>query len=406
MRALRRAASAVLVAVVSLAGLVLVPGAPASAATLPTLPAPDSHGIDLDGNLTTVAGSRADNWLLDAKMTSTAVFTPGPSGTPPAISPLAQQLHVRILLPDNYDEADTTRRYPVLYLLHGGSGSYPDWTDSGAIRAIANETAAFRGIIVMPEGGRAGWYSDWAGETNGHFRPRWETFHVNQLVPWIDANFNTVVNRSGRAIAGLSMGGLGAVRYAARHADVFSAAASFSGAVEMRYEPFQDTVSNSMWAYGATIVDQGQWQTEYRVTTGEPAEAEETSRLAVLFGPSSAPAAPETRPGWPTMNPAEQAAGGALNAYGGKLALYSGRSLAANDGGEADIATMTDALHSALNGRHVGHRYCRGFGKHEWSYWQNDLRDFLQYAYGTTPALCTANNRNTASTADDWALVP
>jgi S-formylglutathione hydrolase FrmB len=406
MNVTRRTTAAALSAVVGVVGLVVGPGRLAGAATLPTLPNPDSHGIDLDGNLTAVAGSRADSWLLDAKMTSTAVFVRGPSGATPAISPLAQQLHVRILLPDNYNEADTTRRYPVLYLLHGGSGSAPDWTDSGDIRGLVNAVPAFPGIVVMPEGGRAGWYADWYGETDGHARPLWETFHVGQLVPWIDANFNTVADRSGRAVAGLSMGGLGSVRYAARHADVFSAVASLSGAVDTRYEPMQDTVSNSMWFYGATVVDQGQWQSEYRVTTGQPAEDEETSRLVTLFGPTTAPVAPETRPGWPAMNPVELAAAGRLNAYGTRLALYSGDSLSANDGGEEDIVTMTNALHAALNGQHVTHRYCRGFGKHEWAYWKNDLRDFLQYVYGTAPATCTTNGRDTTTTTDDWSLVP
>lgn len=66
----------------------------------------------------------------------------------------------------------------------------------------------------MPEGGRVGWYADWYGETDGHFSPQWETFHVRQLIPWIDANFDTKATREGRALVGLSMGGLGTVRAA------------------------------------------------------------------------------------------------------------------------------------------------------------------------------------------------
>jgi S-formylglutathione hydrolase FrmB len=80
---------------------------------------------------------------------------------------------------------------------------------------------------------QAGWYSDWKGETDGHFAPQWETYHITQLVPFIDANFNTIKNRSGRAIAGASMGGFGALKYAGRFPGVFSAVGSFSGGTDL-----------------------------------------------------------------------------------------------------------------------------------------------------------------------------
>jgi S-formylglutathione hydrolase FrmB len=397
-----------LAALAALASVVLaVPATPADATTVPELPNRDGYGIEPLGDLISVGRSQGEDWLLDATMTSTAVFVPGPSGSAPTVTPLARELHVRILLPDNYNQADTATRYPVLYLLHGGSDTYASWTDKGNVRARVNQNRkdAFDGIVVMPEGGRSGWYSDWEGETDGHFRPQWETYHVNQLVPWIDANFNTIADRSGRAIAGVSMGGFGAMRYAARHPHLFGAAASFSGAVELRHEPFQDTISNSMWYYGATVVNQGLWNPDYRITTGEPPEAEETSRLRMLFGPSSTPTAPETRPGWPNQNPVELAAAGAF-ATTNKLALYAGTSLRAFDNGEKDIAIMTDALHEALRDRSVPHRYCRGYGTHDWPYWENDLLDFLQYVWGTTPATCTRNGLDTPETDDDWSPVP
>ena len=94
--------------------------------------------------------------------------------------------------------------------------------------SVAGTLPGFDGIVVMPAGGRAGWYSDWPGRTDGNFAPLWETFHVHQLVPWVDANFNTSGTRSGRAVAGLSMGGYGALRYAGRHPHLFSAVGAFS----------------------------------------------------------------------------------------------------------------------------------------------------------------------------------
>jgi diacylglycerol O-acyltransferase / trehalose O-mycolyltransferase len=135
---------------------------------------------------------------------------------------------VRVLLPAGY-RADARRRYPVLYLLHGAGGDYRSWTQDGDAEAI---TARAKLIVVMPDGGRDGWYTDWyVGEKT--VQPRWETYHVGELVPWVDATYRTVAARRGRAIAGLSMGGYGALSYAARHPDTYAAAASFSGALEI-----------------------------------------------------------------------------------------------------------------------------------------------------------------------------
>ena len=87
-------------------------------------------------------------------------------------------------------------------------------------------------IVVMPDGGSNGWYTDWYQGARP-VQPRWETYHVGELVPWIDATYRTIASRRGRAVAGLSMGGYGALIYAARHPGTFAAAASFSGALEV-----------------------------------------------------------------------------------------------------------------------------------------------------------------------------
>jgi S-formylglutathione hydrolase FrmB len=67
-------------------------------------------------------------------------------------------------------------------------------------------------------------------------RPEWESYHGGELVPWVDAHFRTIAARRGRAIAGLSMGGYGALTYTARHPGTFAAAASYSGALEIGSE--------------------------------------------------------------------------------------------------------------------------------------------------------------------------
>jgi S-formylglutathione hydrolase FrmB len=131
--------------------------------------------------------------------------------------------HVDVLLPPGY--ATSARRYPVLYLLHGVGGSYLDWMQNTDIARFARGLPL---LIVMPDGGD-GWYAD--PLTVG---PRWETYHIKELIPYIDRHFRTVATRNGRAVAGLSMGGFGAFSYAARHPDLFVAAASFSGALNPR----------------------------------------------------------------------------------------------------------------------------------------------------------------------------
>src|SRR5690242_1852682 len=160
----------------------------------------------------TPAGARAITVVgrqrLGARMEDWTLRTPALSGP----------TRVRVLLPPGY-AADAERRYPVLYLLHGADSDYRSWTRYGDARAITAHAAM---IVVMPDGGANGWYTDWyQGATP--VRPRWETYHVGELVPWIDATYRTIATRGGRAIAGLSMGGYGALSYAARHPGTFAA---------------------------------------------------------------------------------------------------------------------------------------------------------------------------------------
>ena len=135
--------------------------------------------------------------------------------------------HVRVLLPEGYDPNGPG--YPVLYLLHGAGDTYRTWSENTDVIAFSD---AYRVIIVMPDGGRnadAGWYSDWVDGSRD-----WESFHTRTLIHYIDASFNTLGDGH-RAVAGLSMGGFGAMHYATRHPGLFAAAASFSGAVDTMY---------------------------------------------------------------------------------------------------------------------------------------------------------------------------
>ena len=88
----------------------------------------------------------------------------------------------------------------------------------------------------MPDGGRGGFYTNWFNNGAGG-QPRWEDWHVKQLIPWVDRHYRTLDARRERAIAGLSMGGFGAFTYASRHPDLFTAALSLSGAVDPTTPP-------------------------------------------------------------------------------------------------------------------------------------------------------------------------
>lgn len=142
----------------------------------------------------------------------------------------AGQTKVRVLVPEGYDPKGSTR-YPVLYLYHGGGGNQTEWTTPESKGKAEELTKGLPLIVVMPEGGLAGGYSDWYND--GAFgTPRWKTYHLDQLIPWIDAHFLTIADRTGRATAGLSMGG-GGLRYAALRPDLIGATAAFSGDIDI-----------------------------------------------------------------------------------------------------------------------------------------------------------------------------
>lgn len=133
-----------------------------------------------------------------------------------------------VITPDGYAKG---KRYPVVYLLHGYSGNYADWiTKAPEIRRAAD---AYQFIIVCPDGGFSSWYFDSPVEDS----TRYETYIAGELVHWVDSAYKTIRSRTGRAITGLSMGGHGALYLAFRHQDVFGAAGSMSGGVDIRPFP-------------------------------------------------------------------------------------------------------------------------------------------------------------------------
>ncbi|HVB36256.1 MAG TPA: alpha/beta hydrolase family protein [Candidatus Acidoferrales bacterium] len=126
-----------------------------------------------------------------------------------------------IILPRDYTAND--RRFPVLYLLHGYTGHYSDWCEK---THIVDYAKPYEEIIVMPEG-ENGWY------VNNYVDPKmqWENYILEDLIPYVDAHYRTIASRQGRAIAGLSMGGYGAMFLGLKHHEMFAAVASLSGVV-------------------------------------------------------------------------------------------------------------------------------------------------------------------------------
>src|ERR1051325_1466586 len=130
-------------------------------------------------------------------------------------------LPYNVILPDDYDSSPTTR-YPVLYLLHGLTGHYSDWV---ARTNVADYASEYRLIVVTPEG-NDGWYTDTATVATD----KYESYILKELIPDVDQRYRTIQARYGRAIAGLSMGGYGAIKFGLKSPATFVFAGSVSGA--------------------------------------------------------------------------------------------------------------------------------------------------------------------------------
>lgn len=330
-----RALAALVLSFTLVVGFASVGGASTAGSTEPT-PAADVGRPPVtlgDGNGITVDASRwIDPRLLDVTVSTAA---------------LAKPAGVRILLPTGYQDHPGLH-YPVLYLLHGGYGSYVDWTTAGHAEQL---TAGLPLIVVMPDGGKGGWYSNWSNGGSGG-PPQWETFHIDQLIPWVDANLRTVADRRGRAIAGLSMGGFGALSYAARHPERFAAVASFSGAVDSNNPALRDLI------YLSPLVDGGAPGAIYGSAPldGVLAEAHNPWNLAA-------------------------------NLRRMRIDLYSGNGFPGSldppgatgyDYQEFEVREMNVALDQRLDHLGIAHSYhYYGNGTHSWPYWNRDLQQEL-----------------------------
>lgn len=188
------------------------------------------------------------SFLLIVFAFAVTVYAQAPA-TAPKIDPRVQTvqfesklvtkpLPYHVLLPADYDQpAAKTKRYPVVYLLHGLTGHYTNWFEKAKLASYA---AAYDLIIITPEGNDS-WYSDSATVPT----EKYESYIIQELIPDVQRRYRTIETREGRAIAGLSMGGYGALKFGVKYPQTFTFAGSMSGALdaaswtEAELAPFQ-----------------------------------------------------------------------------------------------------------------------------------------------------------------------
>lgn len=135
---------------------------------------------------------------------------------------MAREMPYRVILPTE-STSGTKVKYPVIYLLHGLTGHYSNWIDK---TKLVDYAARHKFIIVTAEGDN-GWYSDSVMVAND----KYESYIVEELIPEVEKKFDAIGTRENRFIAGLSMGGYGSIKFGLKYPDKFSIVGSFSGAL-------------------------------------------------------------------------------------------------------------------------------------------------------------------------------
>jgi len=276
---------------------------------------------------------------------------------------------VVVYLPASYDTS--TKRYPVFYYLHGLGGDETNWVEGGKLDKTA-DALGIEAIVVMPDGDD-GFYVDSPKQVDydacmkdgaGLFFPqrkkhstcvrasKYETYITKDLVAWVDATYRTIPKRDARAIAGLSMGGFGALQLAMRHPDMFVAAASHSGVDALLYAgPIPYTKGNvvlqhDVKKWGDGLGPFGTW-------------------IRDIFGPELAR--------WQSYDPATLVA--KLDPKQPAPALYL-------DCGTEDEFLLHNGMqyvHDLLAERGIEHAYYIGPGRHNFEFWSVRVKNSLEF---------------------------
>ena len=251
---------------------------------------------------------------------------------------LGRVIKYSIYLPADYEAAQ--RKFPVLYLLHGYTDDETGWIQFGEVLKITNETIAkgeaAQMIIAMPDAGVSWYINDAAGKV------RYEDFFTTEFIPYIDSVYKTRNKKEFRAVAGLSMGGYGALIYGMKHPDLFAACAPLSAAV------FND----------AHIVEMSapDW-TRYKFNELFGSNATGKARLTESWYNNAVLKIAAT-------TPAEK-----LN----QVRFYI-------DCGDDDhLIKGNMELHALLLDRKVNHEFRVRDGAHNWTYWRTALPEVLKF---------------------------
>ncbi|MFI9723425.1 alpha/beta hydrolase [Streptomyces sp. NPDC052396] len=278
---------------------------------------------------------------------------------------------VRLLVPKGWSKT-AGRTWPTLWLLHGSGGSHLDWTTKTHVERL---TAGREVMVVMPETSGCGGYSDWWNFGRGG-APAWETYLLGELRPLLERDY-----RAGprRAVAGLSMGGLGALKLAAAHPGVFRAVASYSGAANPLYKSPDGGLSGPDAVKLAALSCLADWrriwgEPGYPFDTTDPADVRQRAlweRNSPLYQARRLAGTPlylsygdgtDSGPGWAWGDPAPSPSRCVdPPVHGGDDLL------------EAAVHGMNRQLRDRLSQLGIPATVCASRGAHAWSYWEREL---------------------------------
>ena len=192
-----------------------------------------------------------------------------------------------IYLPGSYDR-DSLRRYPVLYLMHGGGGAHTDWERWNHLSQVADSLANCGAIedmvVVCPEGNQQNMmYFNAAPQADGTPDWKYEDYFFQELVPFIENNYRVRTDKGGRAIAGFSMGGGAATVYGVHHPEMFAMVYDISGYLRAQQLDFLKKDPSAAWRQRlvdannpilrisrGTVEEQKAWQkVDWKVAVGD-----------------------------------------------------------------------------------------------------------------------------------------
>jgi enterochelin esterase-like enzyme len=250
---------------------------------------------------------------------------------------LNKEVHYSIYLPSDYNTSD--RAYPVTYLLHGYGDADDGWIQFGEINRLADEgikTGKMPPMIIVTPDGFTSFYIN-AG--NGSLN--YEDFFIKELIPHIEKTYKVKAERKYRGIAGLSMGGYGALIYALKYPNLFVASAPLSAVVysDIDIVGLDDNLYNSLFSnsIGKNLKGKDRLTATWLINSPMSIiEKKTTEELAAV-----------------------------------KYWI---------DCGDDDFLTIGNAqLHIALTNKKVPHEFRMREGGHNWTYWRTGVIDALSF---------------------------